>query len=155
RSAHVVTLTACGCVDAPCDHCSLHARHAVVCERLVYPLFWHYLCVVLLLMGGVWSLVCFFFFSSRRRHTRLVSDWSSDVCSSDLSLRQAVDRVDLRLTPLHRAKTGAVAEEDAAGDVGRGDPAPVAGEADAPDLVQIGRASCRERGEVWVGAVAV
>src|SRR5438093_5098707 len=24
----------------------------------------------------------FFFFSSRRRHTRLVSDWSSDVCSS-------------------------------------------------------------------------
>src|SRR5262249_47107536 len=25
------------------------------------------------------------FFSSRRRHTRLVSDWSSDVCSSDLS----------------------------------------------------------------------
>src|SRR5438046_9381117 len=29
---------------------------------------------------------CFFFFSSRRRHTRLVSDWSSDVCSSDLVL---------------------------------------------------------------------
>src|SRR5437016_12963740 len=28
----------------------------------------------------------FFFFSSRRRHTRLVSDWSSDVCSSDLNL---------------------------------------------------------------------
>src|SRR5437016_11542194 len=27
----------------------------------------------------------FFFFSSRRRHTRLVSDWSSDVCSSDLA----------------------------------------------------------------------
>src|SRR5262249_59673294 len=27
-----------------------------------------------------------FFFSSRRRHTRLVSDWSSDVCSSDLNL---------------------------------------------------------------------
>src|SRR5262249_56575632 len=25
-----------------------------------------------------------FFCSSRRRHTRLVSDWSSDVCSSDL-----------------------------------------------------------------------
>src|SRR5258706_4109230 len=28
-----------------------------------------------------------FFFSSRRRHTRLVSDWSSDVCSSDLFSR--------------------------------------------------------------------
>src|SRR5262249_56608837 len=26
-----------------------------------------------------------FFCSSRRRHTRLVSDWSSDVCSSDLA----------------------------------------------------------------------
>src|ERR1035441_5240963 len=29
--------------------------------------------------------VYFFFFSSRRRHTRCLSDWSSDVCSSDLS----------------------------------------------------------------------
>src|SRR5205814_7151346 len=26
-----------------------------------------------------------FFYSSRRRHTRCLSDWSSDVCSSDLS----------------------------------------------------------------------
>src|SRR5205814_4088662 len=26
-----------------------------------------------------------FFFSSRRRHTRCLSDWSSDVCSSDLA----------------------------------------------------------------------
>src|ERR1035438_10551259 len=26
----------------------------------------------------------FVFFSSRRRHTRCLSDWSSDVCSSDL-----------------------------------------------------------------------
>src|SRR5437763_7983907 len=29
-------------------------------------------------------LLCFFFFSSRRRHTRYIGDWSSDVCSSDL-----------------------------------------------------------------------
>src|SRR5947207_3484942 len=28
--------------------------------------------------------VSFFFFSSRRRHTRSLCDWSSDVCSSDL-----------------------------------------------------------------------
>src|SRR5262249_57022632 len=47
------------------------------------------------------------FFSSRRRHTRLVSDWSSDVCSSDLtqpnwadfcldrdSLRAKIERLD-------------------------------------------------------------
>src|SRR5690349_22739777 len=29
-------------------------------------------------------LFLFFFFSSRRRHTRSLRDWSSDVCSSDL-----------------------------------------------------------------------
>src|SRR5438034_1881883 len=28
----------------------------------------------------------FFFFSSRRRHTRSLCDWSSDVCSSDLGV---------------------------------------------------------------------
>src|SRR5258706_1848473 len=36
-----------------------------------------------------WSVTgvqtCALLISSRRRHTRLVSDWSSDVCSSDLS----------------------------------------------------------------------
>src|SRR6266496_5027289 len=42
-----------------------------------------------------------FFFSSRRRHTRSLRDWSSDVCSSDLEgpamqdlLRTAVRRPD-------------------------------------------------------------
>src|SRR5439155_2916589 len=30
----------------------------------------------------------FFFFSSRRRHTRWPRDWSSDVCSSDLSVKR-------------------------------------------------------------------
>src|SRR5438093_5409270 len=34
----------------------------------------------------------FFFFSSRRRHTRLVSDWSSDVCSSDLSAQAVTQK---------------------------------------------------------------
>src|SRR5256885_5139920 len=32
--------------------------------------------------------VVFFFFSSRRRHTRLQGDWSSDVCSSDLTIEE-------------------------------------------------------------------
>src|SRR5436189_3768581 len=32
----------------------------------------------------VLSTFIFFFFSSRRRHTRYIGDWSSDVCSSDL-----------------------------------------------------------------------
>src|SRR2546426_1650053 len=44
----------------------------------------------------VLALICLgyhrhdFFFSSRRRHTRLQGDWSSDVCSSDLSHKQIV-----------------------------------------------------------------
>src|SRR5258706_1696933 len=49
-----------------------------------------YLHIVGMLFVNIASLaacvggLCFFFFSSRRRHTILVSDWSSDVCSSDL-----------------------------------------------------------------------
>src|SRR5437879_7915524 len=31
----------------------------------------------------MWIYLCFCF-SSRRRHTRYIGDWSSDVCSSDL-----------------------------------------------------------------------
>src|SRR5262249_59005924 len=39
---------------------------------------------LLVLAQALLGMCSFFFFSSRRRHTRLVSDWSSDVCSSDL-----------------------------------------------------------------------
>src|SRR5690606_27615987 len=35
---------------------------------------------------------CCLFFSSRRRHTRFSRDWSSDVCSSDLTLSMPVAR---------------------------------------------------------------
>src|SRR5215831_9864895 len=38
----------------------------------------------------------FFFFSSRRRHTSCLSDWSSDVCSSDLLLEHLSWDGDLR-----------------------------------------------------------
>src|SRR5690349_22583202 len=34
----------------------------------------------------MYAILYFFFFSSRRRHTRSLRDWSSDVCSSDLTL---------------------------------------------------------------------
>src|SRR3989442_8778258 len=33
----------------------------------------------------------FFFFLSRRRHTRCGRDWSSDVCSSDLFVQEALE----------------------------------------------------------------
>src|SRR5437764_3596803 len=73
------------------------------------------------------SLVLFFF-SSRRRHTRYIGDWSSDVCSSDLfparsSLcRRAARARSPRSRPRSRPK--------------------------------IGRASCRERVSLQVVAVA-
>src|SRR5215469_18245170 len=44
----------------------------------------------------------FFFFSSRRRHTRSLRDWSSDVCSSDLTVhvgnRLAIEHTHSRLS---------------------------------------------------------
>src|SRR5436189_1947630 len=39
-------------------------------------------CTVFPLVASFYLI--FFFFSSRRRHTRYIGDWSSDVCSSDL-----------------------------------------------------------------------
>src|SRR5437899_9108390 len=55
----------------------------------------------------------FFFFSSRRRHTRCLSDWSSDVCSSDLGRRdgRGLDAwlgsaLRLRRTPRWQAPAG-------------------------------------------------
>src|SRR5207249_7999178 len=38
------------------------------------------------------SVRLYFFFSSRRRHTRSKRDWSSDVCSSDLSRSESNER---------------------------------------------------------------
>src|SRR6202165_2354448 len=55
-------------VEAQAAHVSLpHVRHAQVQNPHTRP-----------------ARVLVFFFSSRRRHTRLLGDWSSDVCSSDL-----------------------------------------------------------------------
>src|SRR5205814_6645044 len=52
----------------------------------------------------------FFFFSSRRRHTRCLSDWSSDVCSSDLKVSVEC-----------RVKFSVVAEQHADGFIGIND----------------------------------
>src|SRR5256885_6702937 len=90
--------------------------------------------------------VSFFFFSSRRRHTRLQGDWSSDVCSSDLSDRlllflgfrqrhvavcAEVLRVPL-LVQSQRLIEGRVLHQ-------------MLGEMMGTQVAQIGRASCRER----------
>src|SRR5205814_2880871 len=103
------------------------------------------------------SVFCFFFFSSRRRHTRCLSDWSSDVCSSDLYLRVrripyvAVDEA--RKTLLPRGPVATVRSPEEIGS---------AASLKSFDFViygqganQIGRASCRERGWVEGGALSV
>src|SRR5262245_63983734 len=41
--------------------------------------------LVVFFFSVVFYCFLFFFFSSRRRHTRCLSDWSSDLCSSDLA----------------------------------------------------------------------
>src|SRR2546427_4258712 len=39
----------------------------------------------IVLLNNEEQCIIIFFFSSRRRHTRFDCDWSSDVCSSDLT----------------------------------------------------------------------
>src|SRR5262245_64211313 len=57
-----------------------HVCSALSCVSVFYFL------GVFLWGGFVYVMFCCcFFFSSRRRHTRCLSDWSSDVCSSDLA----------------------------------------------------------------------
>src|SRR3989475_7077568 len=68
--------------------------------------------------------VFFFFFSSRRRHTRFDCDWSSDVCSSDLRARDALEHA-VELSVVGREDEIDVAEvvadlEGAAAHFGRG-----------------------------------
>src|SRR5690606_40443347 len=90
-----------------------------------------------------------FFFSSRRRHTRFSRDWSSDVCSSDLSGRgeevtgQRLDRAGEQRGTGGRTRVEAV-REDIVGDAAqlRID--------DGVVVREIGRAACRERVWAWV-----
>src|SRR5436189_5903284 len=78
----------------------------------------------------------FFFFSSRRRHTRYIGDWSSDVCSSDLGellpLRRQGEVHHGRAVAV-RARSGlpAVLASFSSSRPGRASP-------------EIGRASCRK-----------
>src|SRR5256885_6816311 len=88
----------------------------------------------------------FFFFSSRRRHTRLQGDWSSDVCSSDLTLQVSLER----LRHIAAKTVGPIVGSDH----GRVAVARELGNR-VKRLEQIGRASCRERGEISVVAVSL
>src|SRR5262249_58775989 len=58
--------------------------------------------------------------SSRRRHTRLVSDWSSDVCSSDLIATWTATDLTLADLPRLQVTSEADAELVVEGVIGRG-----------------------------------
>src|SRR5438067_6094920 len=98
-----------------------------------------------------------FFFSSRRRHTRSKRDWSSDVCSSDLSIDEMTNYVNANSSCLGIATTSSVQFGSAAfpsiegdGQVNitvtrAGDTSGAASVNYATSDLEIGRASCRER----------
>src|SRR3546814_2472462 len=50
----------------------------------VSGLFWIYYCCLLLLCSCLYRLYVFFFFKQKTAYEMRISDWSSDVCSSDL-----------------------------------------------------------------------
>src|SRR5690606_40628739 len=101
--------------------------------------------------------------SSRRRHTRFSRDWSSDVCSSDLFLQGRLGADGLRtLQEAACAGNGALSAEATDLLTVMGEP-PLHHLDDVEDgsarriiaaaVVEIGRASCRERvcgdGRAW------
>src|SRR2546430_7807479 len=93
---------------------------------------------------GVEVCFSFFFFSSRRRHTRFDCDWSSDVCSSDLSNKE-LQREHFRLPAnLIVDEAGRGAEVTDGGTRAEGYEVTKKWHPKIPDY-EIGRASCRER----------
>src|SRR5690606_40124692 len=102
-------------------------------------------------------------FSSRRRHTRFSRDWSSDVCSSDLirghSHRNVIQGNEF-FHSIFDWSWDAVKETkllERGGIYFGGDPGGrgnVIRRNSFHDSFEIGRASCRERVERWVVAVA-
>src|SRR5262249_58519743 len=95
-----------------------------------------------------------------RRHTILVSDWSSDVCSfrsqhlaaeaghMDLEAGEILRRLDLPGEPAAQAHAGIAGEEGLHPELFRQlVPDRLRALLTDPAVHQIGRASCRERGE--------
>src|SRR5439155_14274616 len=92
-----------------------------------------------------------FFFSSRRRHTRWPRDWSSDVCSSDLS---GVGVYTLNAGTILGNNENVGADQGGVGTFNQ-----TGGYQSQFSLAlgmtnEIGRASCRERVQIWVEPVS-
>src|SRR5437879_13173278 len=96
-----------------------------------------------MLLCCVRQIYVVFFFSSRRRHTRYIGDWSSDVCSSDLGFAEVLgDRVIVLADRAERAEEIDVPRAQAALERAQKRLA----------TPKIGRASCREREQSSVDA---
>src|SRR3546814_4933625 len=103
-------------------------------------------------------VLCFFFFKQKTAYEMRISDWSSDVCSSDLPLSTLI-----AVSPAHADESVTVNSAETANDVnakiGAAQAAPdrniaitisTKGEVVSPGsqiilAPEIGRASCRER----------
>src|SRR5690606_39703053 len=92
------------------------------------------------------SMTDMFFFSSRRRHTRFSRDWSSDVCSSDLSRQKTSSLTMSRKHEPPETEAGrASAPYDVTQQVGHLLRKAVQRHTAIFQQNEIGRASCRER----------
>src|SRR5437879_13585569 len=80
----------------------------------------------------LWTMYVDFFFSSRRRHTRYIGDWSSDVCSSDLVRSQRAGNIRVEPGPNVTCHVGS-------------EPVQLVHPWKHLRDEKIGRASCRER----------
>src|SRR5437867_6028524 len=104
----------------------------------MFSLFFLYYVFVLLFI----FFFFFFFFSSRRRHTRSYGDWSSDVCSSDLTIPVCPYMLEATLPGFKTyVQTGIVLQVDSNPSINV-----VLQIGQISDQIEeIGRASCRER----------
>src|SRR6266481_1278765 len=84
------------------------------------------LLIFIFFSSSKYILCFFFFFSSRRRHTRWNCDWSSDVCSSDLTHAERVGECQ-RLAVVAGSVLGTARRRDITGEaegVGLASPSP-------------------------------
>src|SRR5437879_10263811 len=137
---------------------------ALMCIHLSMPLLRFVLLVLILLLLPTLNFLPFFF-SSRRRHTRYIGDWSSDVCSSDLARLEATGKV-VRTNREHPPDFINIKVEELTGDKPFDNLDDFITQDELRALsdsykriagfaVEIGRASCRERVERHWGGGAL
>src|SRR3546814_2333296 len=95
-----------------------------------------YLFIGVVILFYLFFLLCFFFFKQKTAYEMRISDWSSDVCSSDLSIKESMEK-QMRAD---REKRAAILTAE-----GQRQARILTAEGDRQAAIQIGRASCRER----------